>query len=309
VQQKRAARVEPRGHHRYLRGYRDGVDADLDQQIAERLALERHLADDALEGDHGERPEIAAAVDRLRPLRLLRAHVARRPEDRAGARGVALGAAGPVAGDLGAAEVEDLGDLLVVVLHEEDVVGLEIPMDHVALVGLGEGAADVRDDADRVGEGEALEAREAGGEALPFEELHRDEGHALVHAVVEDLDDVRAAQRRGESAPRCTQRSGRAAGMGRGSRGRTSASACAWRCRPRRRDRGRGAENEAASSCLPGSNAEGGARAPNGLKWTEKSRILTQRRRDAKKKSDFLRLCVESWHFNLFGALAPIVAM
>ena len=39
------------------------------------------------------------------------------------------------------------------------------------------------------------------------------------------------------------------------------------------------------------------ARAPNGLKWTEKSRILTQRRKDAetqKRKSDFLRLCVSA---------------
>ncbi len=35
------------------------------------------------------------------------------------------------------------------------------------------------------------------GEALSFEELHGDVGHAVVDAVVEDLDDVGAAQRRG----------------------------------------------------------------------------------------------------------------
>jgi len=59
------------------------------------------------------------------------------------------------------------------------------------------------------------------------------------------------------------------------------------------------------------------ARAPNGLKWTEKSRILTQRRKGAeaqgrKKEIRFfapLRLrafALKSGHFNLFGALAPV---
>ena len=92
--------------------------------IPDGLAPEGRAAAEALEGDRAEGPEIGPRVDRLRASRLLRAHVEGRPHE-----GTRLRRGGLHRFDLRNAEIEDFGDFLVVVLHEEDVRGLQIAVD------------------------------------------------------------------------------------------------------------------------------------------------------------------------------------
>ena len=60
-----------------------------------------------------------------------------------------------------------------------------------------DGATDVDHQALELVRGQGALPRQASVEALAFEHLHDEKGHALVDPVVEHLDDVRAAQRRG----------------------------------------------------------------------------------------------------------------
>ncbi len=137
------------------RGDRRG--ADLHEQVADTLALERQDAGDALVSDDAERPEVGPVVDVAQTARLLGRHVVGRPEDGARLRAArkALLAGGGL--DLRDAEVEHLGDLVVVVgrAHEEDVLGLQIPVDDARVVRALQGAADVADDAGGLAERDA----------------------------------------------------------------------------------------------------------------------------------------------------------
>ena len=137
VSGSRARRVRTRrrsrADRRARRGHRQVAHADLKHQIAEAVAVERALAGEALERDDAERPEVGAVVDRLVALSLLGAHVVRRAEDRAGARR-ACPPPSRRALDLGDAEVEHLGDLVVLVADEEDVLRLEIAVHDARLV-------------------------------------------------------------------------------------------------------------------------------------------------------------------------------
>ena len=102
--------------------------------VPDRLALERPPPEQALERDHAQRPDVGAEVDGLHALRLLGAHVVRRAEQRAGPR---LGDRRHAEADdrrLRDAEVEHLGQLFLLVLDEEDVVGLQIAVDDADLV-------------------------------------------------------------------------------------------------------------------------------------------------------------------------------
>ncbi len=103
----------------------------------------------------------------------------------------------PVLRVLRDAEVEHLGDLVIVVRHQEDVVGLEIAVDDARLVRAAEGARDVRDHAHGVHVRQPAQLEEPVRERLAVEQLHRDEGDGrrLVDAVIDDLHDVGAAQR------------------------------------------------------------------------------------------------------------------
>src|SRR5690606_16138139 len=101
------------------------------------------LAGQTLEGDHAERPQVRAVIDRLVPLGLLGAHVVGRAEQRAGARvAVASEARGFRLGD---AEIEHLRDLVLFVADQENVVRLQITMNDAKLVGLGDGSPYVRE--------------------------------------------------------------------------------------------------------------------------------------------------------------------
>ena len=99
-----------------------------DQHLAEAVAGEGHAAGEQLVHHDAERVHVAAVIDVALALALLGAHVRRRADDEAGARLVRRGAA--IAGQLGDAEVENLGEVLVVAARDEkNILGLEIAVD------------------------------------------------------------------------------------------------------------------------------------------------------------------------------------
>ena len=95
-------------------------------------------------------------------------------------------------GDLRDTEIKNLGDLLVL-LDKVDIIRLEIPVNDPRFVGLGHGAGRVNHELGRIGGWNAPHPVETVLHALALQQLHRDVGHAVVHAVVEDLDHVHAA--------------------------------------------------------------------------------------------------------------------
>ena len=99
--------------------------------------------------------------------------------------------------DLGDPEVEHLHDRPRLVAREEDVVGLEIAVNDAQALRPGEGAAHAGQHQRRRREAEHTLAVEALRQGLAVEAFHGDVGDALVNAVIEDLDDVAAAEPRG----------------------------------------------------------------------------------------------------------------
>jgi hypothetical protein len=101
--------------------------------------------------------------------------------------------------ELGEAEVQDLGEQLALfVLREEDVLGLQIAVDDVGRVRLGEATAGLRDDRERRLDVEVADLRHSLVERLAFEQLEHEERRSLLEASgVVDVADVRAADGRG----------------------------------------------------------------------------------------------------------------
>ena len=141
------------GHRR--RGHRRG--ADLHEEIADALALEGQDAGHAFVRDDAERPEVGAVIDVAQAARLLGRHVVGRAEHgaRLGAAREPLFARGRL--DLRDAEVEHLGDLVVVVRRadEEDVLRLQVAVDDARVVRALQRAADLPDDPRRLLQREA----------------------------------------------------------------------------------------------------------------------------------------------------------
>ncbi|MCI0586633.1 MAG: hypothetical protein L0323_07315 [Planctomycetes bacterium] len=153
----------------------DGVLLDEEaRHLGEGSSLEvvGHPSGEELVGDHAERVDVGAGVDRLRPPReLLGAHVGERAHDLPGAgverRRLEVGLRDP-----GDAEVEDLRLAAAV---DEDVAGLEVAVDHPLLVGVLDGVADPREELEARLDGEP-ESIGAPGERLPLDPLHGEEG-------------------------------------------------------------------------------------------------------------------------------------
>ena len=137
------------------------------------FAGERPPARDHLVQHAAERENVGAVVHR-EPAHLLRRHVGDGPEDHAGLGRTRQRRRSRVAGICGQrdlarqAEVEDLD---VAVFRDEDVLGLEVPVDDPLLVCRGETSCDLRSDVERL-----ARRQRSGPQTLPqrlaFEELH-----------------------------------------------------------------------------------------------------------------------------------------
>ena len=163
-----------------------------------RGAAEGRLAHEEVMEQAADGVEVRAPVERL-PARLLRRHVLGRPADEPGHR-----ERRPlVLDELGDAEVADLHVLApLVVLHDHDVLRLQVPVNHAVVVRLLEREQHLPDEVPDAPRGEGGLLVDDLEQVGPVEELHRDvERRAVVLlAVVEDLHGVRvreAARRAG----------------------------------------------------------------------------------------------------------------
>ena len=177
-----------------LREVRRLLRQDRRDRVRRRVAPKRALTREHLVQDRAEREDVGPAVGRL-AAHLLRRHVAHRAEDDAGLR-PARSCAGPSAAglvvdlQLREAEVEDLD---APVSREEQVLGLQIPMDDPLLVRGGEPPRDLNRVVERL-----AHRNGAGGQAraqrLALEELGHDVRRAVLHAEVVHRRDPRMVE-------------------------------------------------------------------------------------------------------------------
>ena len=159
-----------------------------------RQAGERGLARDQLVRHAAEGVDVGAVIGRGIARRLLGGHVGRCPDGGAqlGERGTRRTLGGGRDG-LGDAEIgDDRG-----VAGEQDVVRLDVAVHDAVVVGVGERARDVAQDAHDLGDGQRP-AGQPRAQAFALDERHGVVGETVDHAGREDRHDVRLLERGGD---------------------------------------------------------------------------------------------------------------
>ena len=152
---------------------------DLEQGRVEGRGAEGLAAGQKLVAEGARGKEVGAVVDLVTP-HLLRRHVVGGAEHGAGLRDVR-------GGHVGEAEVEDLhrargGDV--------DVAGLDVAVDDLLVVGVGQAFGDLRQHPEPVFEGQALAAGDPGLQVFALDVLHHHVGAPILLPELEDRDDV-----------------------------------------------------------------------------------------------------------------------
>ena len=159
----------------------------LQQQAQRALVVEGHAPGEQFEQHDAQREDVRALVDRLAGAHLGR-EVARRADEFAGG--------GQFLGEIGGRERDaEIGDLDPAALVEHQVGGLDVAMDHAAVVRGGEAGGGLVDRPRRLLRRHLVLALEPGRERLALDELHGEIGLPLPLADVVDLDDVRVVER------------------------------------------------------------------------------------------------------------------
>ena len=171
------------------------------EELADRFAVEGQPTRHALVGDHRQRPKVGLRIGFLRAHDVLGTHVGRRSRQRPrrGEQTLVLAVA-----LLGNAKIEDLHEelaalLLVLEVHEEQVVRLEIAMDDPLLVGLAQRPTTLPDELCRLVRRQPTLPREPIEQALALEQLHHHVGHVIDDAVIKRAYDVRGLDVRGDA--------------------------------------------------------------------------------------------------------------
>ena len=186
---------------------RERLHADLEDDVAEHLALEGDARGERRIGARAQRPDVGERARCTADGELLGAHEIRRADDRAVLRR-SLQALGSHALDiehLGDAEVDELhhvreavGLVRLDVGGEEDVVRLQIAMNDVRGVGLRERARGLANHLGGLVGRERPATDERLGERLALQVLHHDVGEpGIGDAVVVDLHGVLRVDARG----------------------------------------------------------------------------------------------------------------
>ena len=172
---------------------RHRLGEELPEHLERCLALERPAPRQEFVEDDTDGVQVAACIERI-GVPLLRAHVAGGAADDPGLRQRRRAIVGLL--DLRDPEVEHLHEIPLVPARPNHHVGrLEIPVQDAVLVGLGEGAQDLRADADHtvLRDRELLDDHAA--EVLAVNVLHRHEERSVrQRAEVGHLDDVRVSE-------------------------------------------------------------------------------------------------------------------
>ena len=165
----------------------DGLADDLAQRLAgERRPARHHVVERRAAAEQvGARGRVRAAAD------LLRRHVLRRAD---GQSGFGEPCAPRLAHGQRDAEVRHLG----LALDQEDVLGLDVPVDHPLAVGVVERPGDGTGEFHRLVDAELLLAVQLGPERLALDVGHDVEQHAAGVPGVVEREDVRMAEPRGD---------------------------------------------------------------------------------------------------------------
>ena len=150
------------------------------------LAVEGDVAGEHLEQHDAERVDVGLAVDVVAE-RLLGGDVV------GGAEHAAVGGQALLVEGASDAEVGDLGRAFLV---DEDVLGLDVAVDDVAIVRRLERAGDLDRVGDRLVDGQPAHAADAVLERLALDVLEDDVGAAVLLTGVDDADDVRVRELR-----------------------------------------------------------------------------------------------------------------
>jgi hypothetical protein len=208
VERLREPAIEPRRQiATHLRGDGDLRRGDLREDHGHTLlGRPDGAADEALVHHAPEGPEVRAMVDLPLALHLFRAHVRGRPEHGALSRQALLRRV-PVDRrvELRQAEVDDLRQhLAVVALGDEDVLGLEVPVDDAAFVRLGQSARYLGERAGHEVRLEAPHLDHALVQAFALEQLQHQEGPPVIEPPsVVHVADIRTLD--GRRSPRLAQ--------------------------------------------------------------------------------------------------------
>jgi hypothetical protein len=172
---------------------------DRAHRVGGRLAVERAVTREHLVEDRAEGEDVASRVGRLSP-HLLRRHVAERAEHdaRLGARrgGRQIRLLAPAFLGVRQFRQTEVEDLEPAILRDEEVLGLQVPVDNPLLVGRCEAVRNLHRIVDRLALRESA-VRKPQAQRLTLEQLGNDVGRAFEGADVVDRQDVRVVERPG----------------------------------------------------------------------------------------------------------------